>query len=168
VRTWVGLLMKQVMDELRVGPKDFEILTRQLMERGTQIRFRAYGNSMYPAIANGEAVTVAPLREIDDIRIGDIVLGSINDRLIAHRVMGIKKAGQQHVLFIKGDSISHVDEIRWEEVLGKVIEVERGNKQLKLDTSMNRLKGVLVMGLSAIGLWLSPRIRKLKKLLGFR
>jgi len=155
--------MKQVTDELRVGTKDFEVLTRQLIERGTQIRFRAYGNSMYPAIAHGEFVTVAPLKEMDDIAIGDIVLGSINGKLIAHRIMNIKKSGEQCVLFIKGDSISHVDEIRWEEVIGKVIEVERGNKHINLNTNINRLKNVLLVKLSTIGSWLYPGIRRLKK-----
>lgn len=155
--------MKQINDELRVGPKDFEILTRQLIKRGTQIRFRAYGNSMYPAIAHGEFVTVAPLKEMDDIGIGDIVLGSINGKLIAHRIMNIKKSGKQCALFIKGDSLSHVDEISWEEVLGKVIEVERGNKNRNLNTNFNRRKNVLLEKLSPVGSWLYPGIRRLKK-----
>src|SRR4029077_4713262 len=38
----------------------FVVLTRELLERGCHVRFRASGSSMHPAIQDGEVVTVAP------------------------------------------------------------------------------------------------------------
>ena len=117
--------MEQAVKELRVGPRDFEVLARQLAESGTQIRFRAYGSSMYPAIANGEFVTVAPLEGADEVKVGDIVLGSVRGRLVAHRIVQIRNSGEKRAMLMKGDSTSHVEEIRWEEVVGRVVMVER-------------------------------------------
>lgn len=149
--------------ERHMEHEGFSDLTHDLLKRGLQVRFRARGNSMYPAIAHNEFVTVAPLDEKNDIKIGDIVLSSINDKLIAHRVINIKEVGEQRVLLIKGDSVSRKDEIYRDQILGKIIAVERDNEHEGFDTGDNRPKQMFLKKVLASIPWLYPGIRKLKK-----
>ena len=48
-------------------------LTRELLQRGCHVRFRATGTSMHPAIRDGEVVTVAPASG-DAFAVGDVLL----------------------------------------------------------------------------------------------
>ena len=48
-------------------------LMRELLERGCNVRFRAAGTSMHPAIRDGEVVTVAPAFG-DAFAVGDVLL----------------------------------------------------------------------------------------------
>jgi hypothetical protein len=88
---------------------------------------------MYPTIRDGEAVTVEPLKA-HEARRGDILLYRRESSVIAHRVVCI--AGEEdatRVLILRGDSLATCDApVRAEQVLGRVISVERKGREVKL------------------------------------
>ena len=63
-------------------------LTRELLQRGCHVRFRATGTSMHPTIRDGEVVTVAPASE-DAFAVGDVLLCRFGRRPTAHRVVAV-------------------------------------------------------------------------------
>ncbi len=73
-------------------------MSTELLRCGQSVRFRAPGLSMHPAIKEGETITVVPISSFD-IKRGDILLYIVGKKVIAHRVVSIKKE--------KSDSTSH-------------------------------------------------------------
>ena len=107
---------------LSCGKKDFSYLAETILKQGNCIRFKAKGWSMLPSIRSGDIVAVSPIT--DEITHGDIILyRSKENTPVVHRV--IKKSEGGGIL-TKGDSSLNFDSpITNEQVLGKVIEVER-------------------------------------------
>jgi len=70
----------------------------ELLRQGKNVRFRAPGQSMHPAIREGETITAAPISSFD-IKRGNILLYIVGKKVIAHRVVSIKRE--------KNDSTSH-------------------------------------------------------------
>jgi radical SAM protein with 4Fe4S-binding SPASM domain len=66
-----------------------ELIT-QLLREGHQVRFRAPGESMRPAVLDGDVLIVEPI-DADAVKVGDIILYLVEKRLIAHRVINIEK-----------------------------------------------------------------------------
>jgi len=62
------------------------------------------GDSMYPAIRNGDFVEIAPC-QVSDLRRGDIVLASIGRGLTLHRVVRIAPDG----IVMRGDNALTTD-----------------------------------------------------------
>lgn len=65
-------------------------MSTELLRQGQSVRFRAPGLSMHPAIKEGETITVVPISSFD-IKRGDILLYLAGKKVIAHRVVRIKR-----------------------------------------------------------------------------
>jgi len=65
-------------------------LISQLLQEGHQVRFRAPGKSMQPAVLDGDVLIVEPI-EPAAIKTGDIILYQIEECMIAHRVVSVEK-----------------------------------------------------------------------------
>ncbi len=110
-------------------------LTTELLSRGTTVRFRPSGRSMYPSIREGELITVEPV-VASDVTLGDIVLYRSQRGLIAHRVVGSSPA-QSSVLsphyFLRGDaSLSSDQPVEAHQILGRVVGVQRNGRSVAL------------------------------------
>ena len=120
-------------------------LTAELLSRGTTVRFRPSGRSMYPSIREGELITVEPVVP-SDVQLGDIVLYRCERGLIAHRVVGTQSSvlGPHHsslthssVLsphyFLRGDASLSCDKpVTGQQILGRVVGVERNGRSVAL------------------------------------
>lgn len=73
-------------------------MSTELLRQGKNVRFQAPGLSMHPAIKEGEKITVVPISSFD-VKRGDILLYLAGKKVIAHRVVRIKRE--------KSNSISH-------------------------------------------------------------
>lgn len=106
-------------------PKLFLDISSELLQSGYSIEFQANGNSMYPAIKNGEMITVQPV-ELSDIKAGDVILYRNQARVIAHRVVRVEPDSQ---LILRGDASQTLDApIVPHQILGKVISTRRTRK----------------------------------------
>jgi len=117
-------------------------LTAELLSRGTTVRFRPSGRSMYPSIREGELITVEPVQP-SDVKLGDIVLYRSQRGLIAHRVVGTEReqgtSTQSSVLsphyFLQGDASLSCDQpVAGQQILGRVVRVQRNGRSVALAT----------------------------------
>ena len=116
-----------MVDEVKVFPE----LISEVLGRGHDVRFRAPGLSMHPTIRENEAITVRPV-SVSAIRKGDIILYCWRQGVIAHRIVGIDKAGGGAIRFImRGDaSGASTEQIKPEQILGKVVAIKRGRRRI--------------------------------------
>ncbi len=150
----------QHSDELAArSPQQLFIdISTELLRHGKNVRFRAPGLSMYPAIREEETITVAPITPLD-IKRGDILLYLAGKKVIAHRVVSIKREksnsttqstshtstqsptlNPQLIFTLRGDASAICDEpIQEQQVLGKVISVERHGRNIDLYSRKARM-----------------------------
>lgn len=107
-----------------------------VLAKGASLRFRAKGRSMFPAIRNGDVVTVSPI-DPAGLRQGDIAafVSGGNDRLAIHRVLSARGGaflfGGDNALFADGWIASS-------QVLGRVTKVERNGQGVRLGLGPER------------------------------
>jgi len=108
-------------------------LSTELLGRGKSVRFRAPGRSMYPTIRENETITVEPVAP-QDVKVGDIILYRLEESVIAHRVIRIeRREGNAHRFILCDDTLGTLDDpVEAEQVLGKVVSVERAGRSIDL------------------------------------
>lgn len=128
---------------IRCAQHLFIDMSTELLRQGQSVRFRAPGLSMYPAIKEGETITVAPISSFD-IKRGDILLYLIGKKIIAHRVVSINREksnfaahsralNPQLIFTLRGDaSVTCDDPVEAKQILGKVVFVERRGRRFDL------------------------------------
>jgi signal peptidase I len=144
-----------------------EIIT-ELLQDGYKVSFRAPGHSMFPTIMANETIIVEPI-EPATVKLGDIVLYRTNGRLIAHRVICIQQKINQtellshvsskrssnahshpqpsvlsphHYYILRGDASATCDDpVTVEQILGKVVSVERDGCRVNPYSFSQRLAG---------------------------
>ena len=108
---------------------------------------------MLPFLRDGDLLLVSPVAS-SEILVGDVLCYEKSPgRLFIHRV--IKRPGEQFVT--KGDAVDFTEVIFPEEVLGKVIAVERHGRVRRLDTRWARWRNRAIVFLSP----LLPRLLRL-------
>ena len=110
----------------------------EVLRSGYRMRFRAGGGSMWPTIRPGEAITVEPATEV---RLKDIVLYRTERGVIGHRVVGIENRNGERVLLARGDADFGAGEpVAAEQILGKVVTVEREGCSIDLESRRAKMK----------------------------
>ncbi len=141
----------------RVAPEDIRQLFIDFLREGYIIRSWAVGGSMSPCIKKGDLLVVRPIG-FKEVRIGEIVAYLRNEShsvLTTHRVVQQGKDGHQRYLITKGDRNVYRDLplVSPQDVLGKVVGIERKGQLISLKTPFYRLRGYLIARLS-LGLWI--------------
>ncbi len=164
------------------SPDVFSDMSAELLRRGARVRFRATGRSMQPTILEGEAITVEPVAPAAVTR-GDILLYRWERGVIAHRVIRIERTeggaipqssaasaggsggppqpwrrqvlSPQSLLILRGDALASCDTpIKPEQVIGKVIAVERAGRRIDLASRRAKLKRTCRVWTSRLVHWL--------------
>ena len=129
-------------------------VSTELLRQGQSIKFQAPGRSMYPTIKEGETITVVPVA-LFDIKRGDILLYLVGSKVIAHRVVSIERKkddlsihsstlNPQHLFLLRGDASGTCDDlVEAQQVLGKVISVERRGCSIDLYNRKARMLRIL-------------------------
>lgn len=145
----------------RAGP---ELVAESVRALGWA-RFRVYGVSMRPWLRNGDEVMVrreAPSR----MRIGDVLVCARAGTLIAHRVVRRSSRGGKLLLITKGDAFPDSDSpVAEREVLGRVTQVVRRGRVIRLDRAPRRALGAILARVSACAWMWYPGARALKRLM---
>ncbi len=103
----------------------FKGISEDLLVSGTNIRISARGSSMYPLISTGDKVTISPEK---NLHVGDFIVFKGDDKMICHRLVRIREKNGMKYYQTRGDSFfSPDDPVRAEQILGKVVRIERGN-----------------------------------------
>ena len=119
-------------------------LCTHLLTRCQSVRFRAPGRSMYPTIREEEIITVDPVLP-DDVRRGDILLCRIRESAVAHRVTRIERNNKDAPRFILRDDTwgSWDERVEAQQILGKVVSVERGGRTRSLYTTRVKMRSTV-------------------------
>ena len=90
------------------------------------------GTSMSPYIKEGDMLLVQ--HTLHPIRLGDVIVFKQAAGLIAHRVVLIRKHGNNSVYRTKGDSFCSFDApIFQSSVLGRVVRIQKNDKSISLE-----------------------------------
>lgn len=117
--------------------KEFDSLYQEIKEKTERLRLQVKGGSMYPFIKSGDWVELEPLQDYNtDIRMGDIILFKQEDNLYLHRVIRKTVKG----ILTRGDTSTGPDGIiPPENVLAKMVSIQRNGKNINLSTIGRRL-----------------------------
>ena len=141
-------------------------LSKDIFRKGKSARFQAKGWSMRPFIRDGDFIVVSPI-ENSSIKTGDVVFCiTTENKVIVHRVIKKHKKDKDNriTMLIKGDAtFSSPEKVEMQNVLGKVVEVERNGQKKRLDTKLYQIKGLLLAGISPFSQWTYPFLSKIKK-----
>jgi hypothetical protein len=111
-------------------------------QAGEQHQIPISGNSMWPAIHHGDRVLVA--HGCAGVRRGDVLVFRRDGQLIAHRVMRITGGDADPTFVTKGDNAPQFDPpLSADEIVGRVLAVERDGQHMSLDTPAWRALGWL-------------------------
>ena len=79
-------------------------------------------NSMKPIYFRGDAIIYEKVKNIDDLKVGDIIAFKKSDIILTHRISIINKTGNGYYIKTKGDNNNAVDyfDLNGSEILGKV------------------------------------------------
>jgi len=121
-------------------------LVRDELAQGALLRLRVAGHSMAPLVTLGDVVLIQRANW-EDLRRGDLLLIEQEGTFLVHRLV----AADAHGFHTKGDNASHADlPIAPQDVLGRVVAVEKGSRRMELDRgcwpAVNRLLGLLGWG----------------------
>ena len=120
--------------------KVFLDVTTDILRSGYHVRFRAGGGSMSPTIQPGEAITVEPAAATE-IKLKDIVLYQTGRGVIGHRVVRIANRKGERVFLARGDAGQSAGEpVAAEQILGKVVAVEREGCNIDLESRRAKMK----------------------------
>jgi signal peptidase I len=111
---------------------------------------------MYPTIRENEAITVEPVTP-QDVKAGDIILYRSGESVVAHRVMRIEKGeGNASRFILREDTWGTLDEpIEAEQILGKVVSVERAGRSIDLYSKRVKLRLIAHTVASRFKRWVS-------------
>ena len=125
---------------------EFESLCCDISDKADVLRLQAKGGSMHPFIRSGDWVSVALCKDrADSIRKGDILLFKKDDSLYLHRVL--RRSGEGFL--VKGDmSFGSDGLINRDDVLARVIFIQRNGRSIDLNTQTNQLISVLAADFS--------------------
>jgi len=140
----------------KVPPEAIRQLFIDLLREGYIIRSWAVGESMAPSIKKGDLLVVKPIG-FEEVRIGEIVAFRKEESqsvLTTHRVVARGKDEGRGYLMTQGDRNIYRDlPLSPQDVLGKVVGIERKGQLISLETPSYRLRGYLIARLS-LGLWI--------------
>lgn len=122
----------------------------QLMEEKGKIHLRLSGFSMYPFLKEGD-VALIKKEDISTLKIGDVIVFKQEQKMIAHRLMEIKKIGNQYELITKGDTSKKNDPLFSEHsYVGKIISFHRNEKNVTITSNYFELIGRIIVKTSRL------------------
>jgi len=137
-------------------------LSKEILGRGSSVRIPVIGSSMYPLFRKGDNIFIEPVG-IERISIGDVIVCQRGKRMVAHRLMKIYQNNERITLVTKGDTFPDFDDpIYPEEVLGKVVAVERNGRLIRLNRGLGRLANFVLAKISPFSRWIYPSLRKIR------
>jgi signal peptidase I len=134
----------------------FPQLVVDLLRDGKSVRFRAVGRSMYPTIREGDVITVAPIAP-DFVQRGDIILYRLECGVVAHRLVRIDRNREDSFRYIfRSDTWGAWDDpVLAEQILGKVISVERSGRSIQVYSGKMKIRLLAHAVASRLSRWIN-------------
>ena len=131
----------------------------KLIEEKGKIYLRLSGFSMFPFLKDGDVALIKKV-EISALKTGDVIVFKLDQKMIAHRLMEIKKNGEHYEITTKGDTSKNNDPKFTElNYVGKITSFNRKEKNIKITTRFYEFIGVFIVKTS----WLNTPFFVLNK-----
>ena len=133
---------------------------------GKERIFKVCGTSMRPLILDTDNLGVIPIRNAEELRIGDIALFQGTAGMVAHRIVGNFSKDNCTYLYEKGDNTVVLPTIiSGDKIVGKVVRIYRPGNTIDLTCSLwlftNRSAGYYWYYLNAVFKLFSASKKKL-------
>ena len=77
------------------------------LKHGNKIARFEYGNSLMPILESGEYCIVEPIKNIEDVKVGDVVVCNVSGHPMTHMVMMVSDSSSEKPFFSIGDTSLH-------------------------------------------------------------
>lgn len=115
----------------------------QAVREGQTLQFRVASNSMFPLFQVDDTVTIVPAT-IEDIHPGEIAAFETRDGIVIHRIIHAQRNPQTIRLLQMSDVDLFASWVEAKAVVGKVIAVRKGDKQVDLTHPIAKWYGRIV------------------------
>jgi hypothetical protein len=106
----------------------FKGISENLLDNGIDVRVSTRGPSMFPLISTGDKVTIHPEKNYEK---GELIVYKRDGRMVCHRLANIFQQDGIKYYQTRGDSFIGLDDpVTANQILGKVIKIERENVSL--------------------------------------
>lgn len=140
-------------------------LLREWIAAGEQAWLPVIGDSMGPFLPGGSKVLVSRTAP-HGIRCGNLVVYEDEGRMICHRVLRRRPQGLSHAFLTKGDGWRVTDPwVCAEQIIGKVVAINRNGSLVRLDTPLRRLQAVAAVARSLTGVGSRVILRRARRVL---
>jgi signal peptidase I len=120
---------------------EFLELSKEILGHGLILRFQARGQSMFPAVRDGDILTVRPAAPYEIKQHDIIFFHTADSRVVAHRVTKKIQIEGRIILLTRGDFFRGLnEEVFFEDVLGKVSDIERNGCSFNICKGKGKLK----------------------------
>ena len=117
----------------------------QLIEAKGKIYLRLSGFSMFPFLKEGDVALIKKV-EINTLNIGDVIVFRKDQKMIAHRLVEIKKNGEHYSITTKGDTTKKNDPVFTEQnYIGKIVSFYRNEKNTSITSKYYELIGKIIV-----------------------
>lgn len=126
--------------EVTLETPDFLEHARHSLSKNSTIAIRMSGNTMRPAIADGDIVWIESIEE-HIIKPGDVILyHTVRDTAVIHRVVRVERSSSERTIITRGDAAFQNDvPVPPHRILGRVKLIERAGE--RIDIARPRRKG---------------------------
>jgi signal peptidase I len=120
---------------------------------------------MRPYIRSGDFVIVSSV-DPSAVKIGEIVFYiAEHNSVMVHRIIGWRRKNGVRHAFIKGDAcFGPPDKVSVQNILGRVVSIERNGRKKRLDTVCQRLLGLIFVIASPLTIWGAPILTRRKQI----
>ncbi len=122
-------------------------LAKEILKRGYCVRIPTLGRSMFPLISS--IIHIEPAKA-ENIRVGDIVVYSSEEKMVAHRLAKKIIKEEKELLVVKGDNWLGSSEVLPENVIGKVIGVEKWGIELNFKRKIGKIIDIICRSTSPL------------------
>ena len=151
-----------------VSPPVLTSLYEELLLKKGELLLTACSGSMAPLIRIGDKVKVRTT-STEAIGFGDIIVFRKEEKLVIHRAVAKGKFDRQPFFLQKGDRSSFPFRIPAERVLGKVFEIHKPSRCIRLNSRKGRFLNLLLAVRSYLTCFIQPNLpTKERALLGNR
>jgi signal peptidase I len=139
---------------------EFIELSNDILTKGSYLRFQAKGNSMFPAIKNGDILNIEPIKD-KDLQWADVLFyRAAGRRMVAHRLIKKYFQDKKLILITRGDyTVVNDAKVSLDDVLGRVKAIERSGRTIGLNSGIGRINNLFFAGIS-------PLVIKLREVAG--
>lgn len=150
---------------------EFMELSEKVLNKEHYLRFRMMGTSMFPTLQDNDIIVVKK-SDVSSIRAGDIIFFRLSSYPgVTHRVIRKININGKPAFITKGDFCPFSDGYVYpEHILGRLVAIERGGKNINLDKKTTIIKASLYARILCFQVLINSVLGKLRirtyKLLG--